>query len=95
MPTNDIDILEEMAFSRLPITNKPSTATITVENNTGAYSCIATGEKDSYTQTYLRSNDREDDPEYEVIGLTFRQKFALKRIIWKAWLRRVLGLDRD
>lgn len=36
-----------------------------------------------------------DEPEYEVIGLTFRQKFALKRIIWKAWLKRVLGLDRD
>ena len=35
------------------------------------------------------------EPEYEVIGLTFRQKFALKRIIWKAWLKRVLGLDRD
>lgn len=30
-----------------------------------------------------------DEPEYEVIGLTFRQKFALKRIIWKAWLKRV------
>lgn len=36
-----------------------------------------------------------DDPEYEVVGLTWRQKFALKRIIWKAWLKRVLGLDRD
>lgn len=35
-----------------------------------------------------------DEPEYEVIGLTFRQKFALKRIIWKAWLKRVFGLDR-
>ena len=89
MPTNDIDILEEMA--RLPITNKPSTATITVENNTGTYSGVATEENDICTKTSLRSND----PEYEVIGLTFRQKFALKRIIWKAWLRRVLGLDRD
>lgn len=37
---------------------------------------------------------RYDEPEYEVIGLTFRQKFALKRIIWKAWLRRVFNLDR-
>ena len=91
MPKNDIDILEEMAFSRLPITNKPSTATITVENNTGTYSCVATEENDSCTQTSLRS----DEPEYEVIGLTWRQKFALKRIIWKAWLRRALGLDRD
>lgn len=43
----------------------------------------------NYTGTHI------DDPEYEVIGLTFRQKFALKRIIWKAWLKRVLGLDRD
>ena len=94
MPKNDIDILEEMAFSRLPITNKPSTATITVENNTGTYSWVATEENNSCTQTYLRSKDREDDPEYEVIGLTWRQKFALKRIIWKAWLKRVFGLDR-
>ena len=29
------------------------------------------------------------EPECEVIGLTWRQKFALKRIIWKAWLKRV------
>ena len=43
----------------------------------------------NYTGTHI------DDPEYEVIGLTWRQKFALKRIIWKAWLKRVLGLDRD
>ena len=90
MQTNDIDILEEMAFSRLPITNKPSTAKITVENNNGSYSCIATEGNDSCTKTYLRS----DDPEHEVKGLTFRQKFALKRIIWKAWLKRVFGLDR-
>ena len=90
MPTNDIDILEEMAFSRLPITNKPSTATITVENNTGTYSYVATEENDSCTQTSLRS----DDPEYEVIGLTFRQKFALKRIIWKAWLKMVFRCEK-
>jgi hypothetical protein len=89
MPTNDIDILEEMAFPRLPITNKPSTATITVENNTGTYSGVATEENDSCTQTSLRG----DEPEYEVVGLTWRQKFALKRIIWKAWLKRALGLD--
>ncbi len=89
MPTNDIDILEEMAFSRLPITNKPSTATITVENNTGTYSAIATvGNDSSCTQTYLRS----DEPEYEVVGLTFRQKLALEWIIFKAWLKRVLNL---
>lgn len=42
----------------------------------------------NYTGTHI------DDPEYEVIGLTWRQKFALKRIIWKAWLKRALGLDR-
>lgn len=89
MPTNDIDILEEMAFSRLPITNKPSTATITVENNTGTYSCVATEANDSCTQTSLRS----DEPEYEVIGLTFRQKLALRKIIFKAWLRRILGIE--
>ena len=89
MPTNDIDILEEMAFSRLPITNKPSTATITVENNTGTYSGVATEENDSCTQTSLRG----DDPEYEVIGLTFRQKLALRKIIFKAWLRRILGIE--
>ena len=90
MPTNDIDILEEMAFPRLPITNKPSTATITVENNTGTYSCVATEGNDSCTQTSLRS----DEPEHEVIGLTFRQKFALKRIIWKAWLNRVFRCEK-
>lgn len=89
MPTNDIDILEEMAFSRLPITNKPSTATITVENNTGTYSCVATEKNDSCTQTSLRS----DEPEYEAIGLTFRQKLALRKIIFKAWLRRILGIE--
>ena len=85
MPTNDIDILEEMAFSRLPITNKPSTATITVENNTGTYSWVATEGNDSCTQTSLRS----DEPEYEVVGLTFRQKLALEWIIFKAWVKRV------
>lgn len=36
-----------------------------------------------------------DEPEYEVVGLTFRQKLALRKIIFKAWIRRVLGLDRD
>lgn len=35
------------------------------------------------------------EPEYEVIGLTFRQKLALRKIIFKAWLKRVLGIDRD
>lgn len=30
-----------------------------------------------------------DDPEYEVIGLTFRQKLALEWIIFKAWVKRV------
>ena len=89
MPTNDIDILEEMAFSRLPITNKPSTATITVENNTGTYSGVATEGNDSCTQTSLRG----DEPEYEVIGLTFRQKLALRKIIFKARLRRILGIE--
>ena len=91
MQTNDIDIFEELGGAKLPITNKPSTATITIENNTGTYSGVATEEKDSCTKTALRG----DDPEYEVIGLTWRQKFALKRIIWKAWLRRAFGLDRD
>lgn len=91
MPTNDIDILEEMTFSKLPITNKPSTATITVENNTGTYSGVATEANDSCTQTSLRG----DEPEYEVVGLTFRQKLALEWIIFKAWVKRVLGLDRD
>lgn len=38
---------------------------------------------------------KRTDAEYEVIGLTWRQKFALKRIIWKAWLKRVFSLDRD
>lgn len=38
---------------------------------------------------------RYDEPEYEVIGLTFRQKLALRKIIFKAWIRRVLGIDRD
>ena len=88
MPTNDIDIIEEMAFSRLPITNKPSTATITVENNTGTYSGVATEKNDSCTQTSLRG----DEPEYEVIGLTFRQKLALRKIIFKAWVKRVFKL---
>lgn len=88
MPTNDIDILEEMTCSKLPITNKPSTAKITIENNTGTYSCVATEENDSCTQTSLRS----DDPEYEVIGLTFRQKLALRKIIFKARVRRWLGM---
>lgn len=32
-----------------------------------------------------------DDPEYEVIGLTFRQKLALEWIIFKAWCKRVFG----
>lgn len=90
MPTNDIDILEEMTCSKLPITNKPSTAKITIENNSDTYSCISTEAKDSCTKTAFHG----DEPEYEVIGLTWRQKFALKRIIWKAWLKRVFGLDR-
>lgn len=34
-----------------------------------------------------------DDTEYEVIGLTFRQKLALRKIIFKAWLRRILGIE--
>lgn len=33
------------------------------------------------------------EPEYEVIGLTFRQKLALRKIIFKAWLRRILGIE--
>lgn len=85
MPTNDIDIFEELGGAKLPITNKPSIATITIENNTGTYSAIATKEKDSCTQTSLRS----DEPEYEVIGLTFRQKLALWRIIIKARIGRM------
>lgn len=35
------------------------------------------------------------DPEYEVVGLTLKQKLALEWIIFKAWLKRVMGLDRD
>lgn len=33
-----------------------------------------------------------DDPEYEVISLSFRQRIALEWIIFKAWLKRVLKL---
>ena len=33
-----------------------------------------------------------DEPEYEVIGLTLRQRIALWRIIIKARLRVMLGL---
>ena len=33
-----------------------------------------------------------DEPEYEVIGLTFRQKLALRKIIFKAWVKRVFKL---
>ena len=60
MPTNDIDIHEEMAFSRLPITNKPSTAKITVENNTGTYSCITTdsvGKSNTHTKPRKPTKD--------------------------------------
>ena len=32
------------------------------------------------------------DPEYEVVGLTLRQKLALEWIIFKARVRRWLGL---
>lgn len=32
------------------------------------------------------------EPEYEVCGLTFRQKLALEWIIFKARLKRVLGI---
>lgn len=35
--------------------------------------------------------NRYDEPEYEVVGLTWRQKFALKRIIFRAWVKRVFG----
>ena len=31
-----------------------------------------------------------DEPEYEVIGLTLRQRIALWRIIIKAWFKRIL-----
>ena len=31
------------------------------------------------------------DPEYEVVGLTLRQKLALWKIIFKAWLKRVFS----
>lgn len=89
MTTNDIDILEEMTFSKLPITNKPSTAKITIENNSDTYSCISTEAKDSCTKTAFHG----DEPEYEVVGLTFRQKLALRKIIFKAWLRRILGIE--
>lgn len=41
----------------------------------------------NYTGTHI------DEPEYEVIGLTFRQKLALRKIIFKAWLRRILGIE--
>ena len=30
------------------------------------------------------------DPEYEVVGLSLKQKIALWRIIIKAWVKRVL-----
>lgn len=43
----------------------------------------------NYTGTHI------DDPEYEVVGLTFRQKLALWRIIAKAWLKRALCIGRD
>ena len=33
-----------------------------------------------------------DDPEYEAVGLTFRQKLALEWIIFKAWVKRVFKL---
>lgn len=33
--------------------------------------------------------NRYDEPEYEVVGLTFRQKLALEWIIFKAWVKRV------
>lgn len=53
----------------------------------GVSSIQASNSEPEYTYTY--------DPEWEPIKeLTFRQKLALKRIIWKAWLRRVFGLDR-
>ena len=93
MPTNDIDILEELGGAKLPITNKPSTATITVKNNNGTYSCISTKDLDKYKDSCTKTALRGDDPEYEVIGLTFRQKLALRKIIFKAWLRRILGIE--
>ena len=58
----------------------------TVENDGSAIQ--ANISEPEYTYTY--------EPEYEEIHeLTFRQKFALWRIIAKAWLKRVMGLDRD
>lgn len=54
----------------------------------GSSSIKASISEPEYTYTY--------DPEQEPIQeLTFRQKLALEWIIFKAWLKRVLGLDRD
>lgn len=35
------------------------------------------------------------DPEYEVVGLTFRQKLALEWIIFKAWLKGLVKRHRE
>lgn len=56
----------------------------TVEND-GSSNQASISETD-YTYTY--------EPEYEEIQeLTFRQKLALEWIIFKAWVKRVFGLD--
>ena len=58
----------------------------TVENN-GSYSSIhVCNSEPEYTYTY----NPEDEPIRE---LTFRQKLALEWIIFKAWVKRVFGLD--
>lgn len=53
----------------------------------GCSSIHVSNSEPEYTYTY--------DPEWEPIKeLTFRQKLALEWIIFKAWVKRVLGLDR-
>ena len=42
-----------------------------------------------YNQVHWEKAVSASTPEYEVVGLTFRQKLALEWIIFKAWCKRV------